>query len=213
LKINKVTCWYDVRIAGYDLYLNKNAPPLEVKTLHMKKFSFLLLIASCTFTTSMTAQELSKGDIPIPESVTVDKSLSPAAQKAAKAATFNFYAFWNTGRKYYLDKAVSSDFIDHTLPEGRPQGPKGPVYASANFRKAVPDLRCEVKDILIAGDKVTVRMVFKGTHKGEFMGQKPTGKSISFFAIDILHIKNGKIFEDWHLEDNLALLKQLGVVK
>src|SRR5882762_605589 len=35
---------------------------------------------------------------------------------------------------------------------------------------------------------------------------------VRFFAIDILRIRNGKIVEDWHLEDNLTLLQQLGVV-
>lgn len=171
------------------------------------------LAASVLFAAGAMAQEKPNPDIPVPASVTIDKSI-PAAQAAAiKAAALNFYAFWNTGKKEYLDQAVSADFIDNTLPEGRPQGPTGPVFASANFRKAVPDLRCDVQDLLITGDKVTVRMVFTGTHTGDFMGHKGTGKPIRFFAIDILHVRDGKIFEDWHLEDNLTLLKQLGVVK
>ena len=44
------------------------------------------------------------------------------------------------------------------------------------------------------------------------MGQPATGKVVRFFAIDILRIRGGKIVEDWHLEDNLNLLEQLGVV-
>ena len=31
------------------------------------------------------------------------------------------------------------------------------------------------------------------------------------FAIDILHVTDGKITEDWHLEDNLTL-QQLGLI-
>lgn len=38
------------------------------------------------------------------------------------------------------------------------------------------------------------------------------GKNISFSAIDILHVKDGKITEDWHLEDNLTLKQQLGLI-
>ncbi|MBL1705298.1 ester cyclase, partial [Klebsiella pneumoniae] len=37
-------------------------------------------------------------------------------------------------------------------------------------------------------------------------------KEINFFAIDILHVKDGKIMEDWHLEDNLTLKQQLGLI-
>jgi hypothetical protein len=28
-----------------------------------------------------------------------------------------------------------------------------------------------------------------------------------------LHIKDGRIYEDWHLEDNLSFLQQIDVVK
>jgi predicted ester cyclase len=44
------------------------------------------------------------------------------------------------------------------------------------------------------------------------MGHPATGRPVKFFAIDILRIQGGRIVEDWHLEDNLALLEQLGVV-
>lgn len=177
----------------------------------MKKNSFsLLAIVAVTSVSRVFAQS---PDVPVPHSITIDKSLPPAVAKAEKDAALNFYAFWNTGKKSYLDKAVTPNFIDHTLPPGRPQGPTGPVFASLNFRKAVPDLKCDVQDILVAGDKVTVRMIFRGTYKGDFMGHKATGKPVEFFAIDILHVRNGKIFEDWHLEDNLTLMKQFGVVK
>jgi predicted ester cyclase len=60
--------------------------------------------------------------------------------------------------------------------------------------------------------KLNSTWLFTGTHKGEFMGHAPTGKPVTFFAIDILRIRGGKIVEDWHLEDNLTLLEQLGVV-
>jgi predicted ester cyclase len=78
--------------------------------------------------------------------------------------------------------------------------------------KAVPDLQCTIEDLLVVGDKVTAHLTFTGTHKGEFMGSKPTGKPVKFIATDILHMKDGKIVEDWHLEDNLTLMQQLGVV-
>jgi predicted ester cyclase len=64
----------------------------------------------------------------------------------------------------------------------------------------------------VSGDKITARLLFTGAHKGEFMGHPATGKPVTFFAIDILRIRGGKIVEDWHLEDNLTLLEQLGVV-
>ncbi len=123
-----------------------------------------------------------------------------------------FYAFWNTGNEDFVSQAVSPDFMDNTLPKGRPQGPEGLKFASSRFRKIVPDLQCSIEDLLVVGDKVTARLSFTGTDTGEFMGNKPTGKPIHFMAIDILRIKDGKLVEDWHLEDNLTFMQQIGVV-
>jgi predicted ester cyclase len=161
---------------------------------------------------SQKAAQAQNQALPQPESITVDRSLSPAdAAQMIKTARL-FYAFWDTGNAEYASAAVDNDFRDNTLPPGRPQGPKGLLYASQVFRSAVPDLRCTIEDLLVSGDKVTARLLFTGTHKGEFMGHPATGKPVRFLAIDILSIRGGKIVEDWHLEDNLTLFEQLGVV-
>jgi len=144
--------------------------------------------------------------------MTVDRSLSPADAAQMIQTARLFYAFWDTGNGEYTSAAVDNDFRGNTLPAGRPQGPKGLLYASQAFRSAVPDLHCMIQDLLVSGDKVTARLLFTGTHKGEFMGHPATGKPVRFFAIDILRIRDGKIVEDWHLEDNLTLFEQLGVV-
>lgn len=156
---------------------------------------------------SATAQ-----DIPKIRSLTVDRSLSHAeAQQMIRAGQL-FYAFWNTGNEKYLQQAVSADFHDNTLPPGRPQGFTGLPFASANFRKAVPDLRCSIEDLIISRDKIVCRQIYTGHNTGRVMGHQPSGHAIQFFAIDILHVRDGKIYEDWHLEDNLSFLQQSGVV-
>ncbi len=151
-------------------------------------------------------------EVPTPKSVTIDKSL-PAAEAQAMIHTARmFYAFWNTGEEKYLRASVAADFHDNTLPKGRPQGYKGILFASANFRKAVPDLRCSVEDLIIAGDKIVCRMVFTGHNTGPLDGHPPSGNEVRFIAVDVLHVRGGKVFEDWHLEDNLTFLQQIGVV-
>src|SRR5207249_516402 len=42
----------------------------------------------------------------------------------------------------------------NSLSAGRPQGPAGPVFASKNFRTAVPDLHLEVEEMIIVSDRV-----------------------------------------------------------
>jgi hypothetical protein len=36
---------------------------------------------------------------------------------------------------------------------------------------------------------------------------------IDFQAFDLYRVQDAKIVENWHLEDNLTLFKQLGVIK
>nr|WP_246590777.1 ester cyclase [Paenibacillus sophorae] len=151
-------------------------------------------------------------ELPQPKSMTIDPALTTSEAEAIVQTAQRFYAFWNTGNEDFISQAVSPDFIDNTLPKGRPQGPEGLKFASSRFRKVVPDLKCNIEDLLVVGDKVTARLSFTGTDTGGFMGNKPSGKPIHFMAIDILRIKDGKLVEDWHLEDNLTFMQQIGVV-
>jgi len=46
-------------------------------------------------------------------------------------------------------------------------------------------------------DRVVVYLTYKGTHKGDYMGAKGSGKKIEFKAVDIIKIKDGKMVEHW----------------
>ena len=97
-------------------------------TWHWSIICGLLLIARSQGAAQAQGQSLRQ-----PESITVDRSLSPAdAAQMIKTARL-FYAFWDTGNAEYASAAVDNDFRDNTLPAGRPQGPKGLLYASQTF--------------------------------------------------------------------------------
>ncbi|MFE1191348.1 ester cyclase [Streptomyces olivaceoviridis] len=150
-------------------------------------------------------------DLVRPAALTVDRSIGERRAVLEVRLAQQLYTFWNTGEEKYLDASVSPDFVDNTLPPGRPQGPEGPVFASRNFRAAVPDLTCELADLLITGDKITARLVFRGHFTGTFDGVHGKGQKVDFNAIDIQHVGERQIVEDWHIEDNQTLLSQLGV--
>ena len=138
----------------------------------------------------------------------------PAAQRNAELkAAKTFYQFWNTGDTNLLKTALSSGFTDRALPPGRPQGPTGPAFAFEHFRAAVPDLSVEVKKMIVADEYVTVHMTFRGHFTGAFGHTKGQGQPIEFIATDLLRIKNGRITDNWHIEDNLALLTAMSVAK
>lgn len=133
--------------------------------------------------------------------------------EAVMLAARRYAAFWNSGDPAWAQQALAPGFIDRTLPAGREQGTAGPLQASRNFRAAVPDLAAEVTDMVAAGDRVVVRLHFTGHFTGQFGQVKGQGQAIDFQAFDLYRVADGRIADNWHLEDNLALLRQMGVVK
>lgn len=73
----------------------------------------------------------------------------------------------------------------------------------------MPDLSCELSEVLIVGDKITARLVFRGHFTGVLDGTPGRGQAIEFNAIDIQHAGADRIIEDWHIEDKQALMAQL----
>jgi len=77
---------------------------------------------------------------------------------------------------------------------------------------AFPDLHATIQDQVAEEDKVVTHKIFRGTHQGEFMGVAPTGKQIEFAVIDILRLENGKVVEHSAVQDQLALMQQVGIL-
>jgi predicted ester cyclase len=143
----------------------------------------------------------------------VAQTVPGAERDATVGAAKAFYQFWNTGDEASLKAAIAPNFTDHTPPPGRPQGPEGPAFASKNFRAAVPDLSVEVRKMVVAGDYVTVHMEFKGHFTGVFGKTKGRGQGIDFIATDLLKVTDGRVTDNWHIEDNLTLMTQMGIAK
>ena len=160
----------------------------------------------------LSAPAVAADNIKIDELV-VAAPISDAQRDATVQAVRAFYDFWNTGDQALLKQALAEDFTDRTLPPGRPQGPEGPAFASRQFRAAVPDLKVAVQKVIVAGDYVTVHMRFGGHFTGSFGQTQGNGQAVAFVATDLLKVEDGRITDNWHIEDNLTLLKEMGVAK
>ncbi|WP_281246309.1 ester cyclase [Paraburkholderia sartisoli] len=73
--------------------------------------------------------------------------------------------------------------------------------------------RTVARRTLVAGDRASVQLHFRGHFTGQFQNVRGDGQTVDFQAFDLYRVKGGQIVENWHLEDNLTLLKQLGMVK
>jgi predicted ester cyclase len=168
------------------------------------------LFAALTFSVSTPA--FAADGVKINDLV-VAASIPEAQREATMKAVRAFYDFWNTGDEALLKEAIAPNFTDHTLPPGRPQGPEGPAFASRRFRAAVPDLKVAVEKMIVAGDYITVHMNFTGHFSGKFGQTQGKGQPVPFIATDLVKIENGRITDNWHIEDNLTLLQEMGVAK
>ena len=75
--------------------------------------------------------------------------------------------------------------------------------------KSVPDLKWEIKEVLVSGNQVTVRGEATGTPAGEFMGAPHSGRSFKLMSIDVHTLEGGKMVRSYHIEDWLGAVRQL----
>ena len=117
-----------------------------------------------------------------------------------------------TARRFY-EAINADDFVEHEQAPGLEPNKEGVKAFFRMYLDAFPDLRMEPEDILQDGDKVAIRARVTGTHKGDFMGIPPTGKSIDFQIVDIVRFgDDGRGHEHWGVSDALTMMQQLGVV-
>jgi len=124
-----------------------------------------------------------------------------------------FYSeFMNKGEIKLLDKLVSDDYVEHEpIPEFE-LNKKGLTDYFKMMFIAFPDFRADIDFMIEEKDRVVVYLTYKGTHKGDYMGAKGSGKKIEFKAVDIIKIKDGKMIEHWGVVDVLGMMEQLGLV-
>jgi predicted ester cyclase len=80
------------------------------------------------------------------------------------------------------------------------------------YLRAFPDMHLTIDDAIAEGDRVAVRFTSRGTHRGAFGPIPPTGRRVTIASYLVARIADGKIAEQWGLDDQLGMLRQLGVI-
>jgi predicted ester cyclase len=112
------------------------------------------------------------------------------------------------------DALIAPDFTDHFAAQrGAPPGIDSFKFGLQMIREAFPDWRSEVWDLVEEGDRVALRWRVSGTHNGApFMGVPPSGKAIQMDEAGMMRFADGKLVELWRVADELALMRQLGMI-
>ncbi|MDT7577180.1 MAG: hypothetical protein QOH17_3513 [Pseudonocardiales bacterium] len=64
------------------------------------------------------------------------------------------------------------------------------VNIASSFFTGLPDVSVTMEDLVIPGDRVVGRFVYRGTHSGNFVGIPASGSPIEMRSIDIWRVQN-----------------------
>jgi predicted ester cyclase len=126
-----------------------------------------------------------------------------------------FEEVWNKGRIEAIDEMAAPNVIAHGLVDAQGNELVGTEAFKTfwrQFRGAFPDIRVDVEDALVDGNKVMVRCMVRATHCGEGIGIAPTGKPVTFTGMCVARLKDCQMAEAWNNFDFLSLYQQLGIV-
>ena len=119
----------------------------------------------------------------------------------------------NTGNINEIEKFISSNYAE--IIEGKRYlvGIEGAKEHLIGVRQTYPDLKLTVDKQIAEGDWVATCITARGTHKGSWLGIKPTGKQVSFTGVNIEKVENGKITEHGGAANLLIQFLEIGAIK
>src|SRR6478672_170353 len=133
-----------------------------------------------------------------------------------------FTEFWgkNCDLKVVDELAAPDMLLQYSLHERR-RGREDIKAFMTDFRAAFPDLSFGgAADLIAEGDFVVGQWVGGGMHTGPAFGDflagslpANTGRKMKFTGTTVLKLKDGKIVEEIGLDDGVAALTQLGLIK
>jgi len=122
----------------------------------------------------------------------------------------------NTARRWFTEgwagnTALADDiFSESVRTNGVTVGVAGSNHRIQERLAGFPDLSSHIEDMFSAGDKVVARLVWCGTHTSSYGGIGATGKQVAVPDLAIWRFAGGKVVEISTIQDQFALLKQIG---
>jgi steroid delta-isomerase-like uncharacterized protein len=111
-----------------------------------------------------------------------------------------------------LDALVAPDVVQRGQRPGEAPGLDGLKATMRWLSSVFSDQRWEIHDLVAEGDLVVCRLTHHGRHTGDLMGIPPTGRTVAYQYVHFFRFEGGKVVEQWSVRDDMALMRQLGVI-
>ena len=124
--------------------------------------------------------------------------------------TETYLEMLNTHDPDVVDRFVAEKYINHNafVADGREANRQfwGAFFAG------LPDLTATMEDLVVSGDRVVGRFVYRGTHSGAVMGIPATGRPVEMRSIDIWRVQDGEFVEHWDELNLMEVFQQIGAL-
>lgn len=152
-------------------------------------------------------------EIPSKDNQTLSKQTNFKDKAFLKNQMRKFEVMINTADEKLAKELIANDASFYTPASPKPlYGGKGYLSVVHFMRSGFSDIQWKLEEMVAEDNKVAVRWTLKGTHDGEFLGVKPTGKSISACVMNFYYFdEEGKIINDIAAEGMIAILRPLGL--
>jgi steroid delta-isomerase-like uncharacterized protein len=105
------------------------------------------------------------------------------------------------------------DFSYHNpTMEGMPPGLDGVRILLAGFHAAFPDADYRIDALVGDGDMVAVLYSWRGTNRGSLGPIPATDRKATATGAIFCRVAEGRIVEQWDVDDRLGVMQQLGLV-
>jgi predicted ester cyclase len=111
-----------------------------------------------------------------------------------------------------LAELIAEDLIDHSARPDEPQGLAGVQQTALWLGTVFSDQRWDIHQVIGEADTVVVYCTLHGRQTGDLMGIPPTNRDIAVDYVHIVRFSDGKAVEYWSVRDDMALMRQLGVL-
>ncbi|MEU7615320.1 ester cyclase [Micromonospora rifamycinica] len=121
-----------------------------------------------------------------------------------------FVEMTNTHDPDLVDRFVAEDYLNHNdfVADGR----EANRQFWAAFFAGLPDVHVTMEDLIISGDRVVGRFVYRGTHTGDLLGIPASGKPVEMRSIDIWRVRDGMFVEHWDELNLMQMFQQIGAL-
>ncbi len=118
----------------------------------------------------------------------------------------------NTGDVSRIEPYLGNEYAEMFEGKRYPIGIEGAKEHVHGVRQVYPDLTLTVDHQIAEGEWVATSITARGTHKGTWMGIKPTGRLLTYTGVNINRVVNGKIVEHGGAANMLAPLLEAGAL-